>query len=74
MKLANWISLICFLIALVILWQFRQVLLLVFAAMVLAIALNSLVRRLVRRYQIPRYQAVLGTVGLVFLFLIAFAV
>ena len=67
MKLSDWISLVCFLIALMILWQFRQVLLLVFAAVVIAIALNSLVRRLVNLFHIPRGQAVLNTMGLVIL-------
>lgn len=67
MKLADWISLICFVIALVILWQFRRILLLVFAAVIIAIALNSLVRRLVGLFRIPRNQAVLLTMGLVFL-------
>lgn len=65
MKLADWVSLICFIIAMVILWQFRQVLLIVFAAMVIAIALNSLVRRLVNLLPISRGQAVLITMGLV---------
>lgn len=67
MKLSNWIGLICFVIALVILWQFRQVLLLVFAAIVIAIALNSLVRQLIKLFHIPRGQAVLNTMGLVIL-------
>ncbi|MEL7316684.1 MAG: AI-2E family transporter, partial [Cyanobacteria bacterium J06559_3] len=67
MRLSDWISLVCFLIALVILWQFRQVVLLVFAAVVIAIALNSLVRRLVNLFHISRNQAVLNTMGLVVL-------
>jgi predicted PurR-regulated permease PerM len=60
-KLTDWVSLVCLLIALVILWQFRQILLLVFAAVVIAIALNSLVRHLVQRLHISRPQAVLLT-------------
>ena len=67
MKLADWISLVCFLIALAILWRFRQVVLLVFAAVVIAIALNSLVRRLINLFHISRNQAVLNTMGLVIL-------
>lgn len=46
MKLGDWIAVICFAIALVIVWQFRQILLLVTTAVVLAVALNSLVRTL----------------------------
>ncbi|NER83451.1 MAG: AI-2E family transporter [Leptolyngbya sp. SIO1D8] len=72
MKLSDWISLVCFVIALVILWQFRQILLLVFAATVIAIALNSLVRRLIRVFHIPRNQAVLSTMGLVLIGLTIF--
>ncbi|PSN18902.1 AI-2E family transporter, partial [filamentous cyanobacterium CCP5] len=49
MKLTDWISLACLGIALFILWRFRQIILLIFAAGVLAIALNSLVRQIIRR-------------------------
>ena len=58
MKIADWISLICLLIALVILWRFRQIVLLLFAAVVIAIALNSLVRRLVHQLGVTRSRAV----------------
>lgn len=74
MKVLEWISFVCFVIALVILWQFRQVLLLVFAAVVIAISLNSLVRKLVKQLQIARPQAVLLALGLVFLGLTVFVV
>ncbi|USR90597.1 AI-2E family transporter [Phormidium yuhuli AB48] len=46
MKLGDWIAVICFVIALVIIWEFREALLLVMGAVVLSIALNSLVRLL----------------------------
>jgi len=71
-KLSDWVSLVCFVIALTIIWQFRQILLLVFAAVVIATALNSLVRRLVRVFHLSRPQAVLLTLGLVFLALLLF--
>lgn len=74
MKLSDWISLICFVIALVILWQFRGILLLVFAAVVLATALNSLVRRWQMKLGIPRVRAVLITMGLMLLAMVLFAV
>lgn len=74
MKLSDWISLICFVIALIILWQFRGILLLVFAAIVLSTALNSLVRRLVRRYDLPRPRAVLMAMGIVLIFLALFSI
>ena len=70
MKLSDWITLVCFLIVLVILWQFRQILLVVFASVVLAIALNSLVRRIVNRFRVGRGQAVLITMSWVLVLLI----
>jgi predicted PurR-regulated permease PerM len=73
-KVLEWMSFVCFVIALVILWQFRQILLLVFAAVVIAISLNSLVRKLVKQLQIARPQAVLLALGLVFLGLTVFVV
>ncbi len=48
MKLADWIGFLCLVIALIVLWQFRQILLLLFFSVVLATALNSLVRRFQR--------------------------
>lgn len=48
MTLGRWIGLLAFLLALYILWQIRQVLLLIFAAVVLANALNVLVERFCR--------------------------
>ena len=58
MKLADWVSFLCLLISLIILWQFRQIVLLVFTAVVLAIALNNLVRWIVKRFSVTRGQAV----------------
>ncbi|MEG3881183.1 AI-2E family transporter [Microcoleus sp. herbarium7] len=46
MNLGQWIGLIALLVSLYILWQIRQVILLVFIAVVFAIALNRLVRRM----------------------------
>ncbi|MGL5083992.1 MAG: AI-2E family transporter [Microcoleaceae cyanobacterium] len=66
MKLADWVGFLCLLIALVILWQFRQILLLVFTAVILAIALNSLVRRFLRS-GLQRGQAVGLTLMIVLL-------
>jgi predicted PurR-regulated permease PerM len=66
-KFIDWINLACFGIALVILWQFRQIMLLIFAAVVITIALNSLVRRFMRIYDWPRGRAVLATASIVFL-------
>ncbi len=58
MKLGEWIGLLCLAIALVLLWQIRQMLLLVFTAVVLATAINSLVRR-IQKFGIRRGLAIL---------------
>ncbi len=61
MSLGQWLGLFCIIAALYILWQIRQILLLAFTAVVLAIALNILVRKLTR-LGLPRGTAVLLTV------------
>ena len=58
MKLGEWIGLISILATFYILWSIREILLLVFMAVVIAIALNSLARRLQKtgipqRFAIP---------------------
>lgn len=73
MKLLDWIGFLSLIISLTILWQFRQILLLVFTAAVLAIALNSLVRWYVRRFRLKRQWAVLGALISVLLGAIVFA-
>ncbi len=67
MKFKDLVSFLCLAIALVILWQFRQILLLIFTAVVLAIVLNSLVRPLVRKLGIRRGLAVPMVLSLVVL-------
>ncbi len=57
MKLGEWIGLVCLAAALYVLWQIKQLLLLAFTAVVIAIALNSLTRR-VTRFGIPRRFAI----------------
>jgi predicted PurR-regulated permease PerM len=66
-KLIDWVNLAVFGIALFILWRFRQIVLLIFAAVVLTIALNSLVRRFSRIYGWNRLQSIAATAGLVVL-------
>lgn len=48
MNLGQWLGLLAIVISIYILWQIRQILLLVFAAVVLATALNKLARRFQR--------------------------
>lgn len=63
MNLGQWLSFLCLVIVLVFLWQIRQVLLLIFTAVVLATALNSLTRQF-QKLDISRSRAVLLTVSL----------
>lgn len=65
--LSNWIGLLCLCASLYVLWQFRQILLLGFMAIVLAVALNRLVRGLVERFRCKRFQAVALSLLLVLL-------
>lgn len=63
MNLGQWLSFLCLVIVLIFLWQIRQVLLLIFTAVVLATALNSLARQL-QKLEVSRSRAVLLTIGL----------
>jgi predicted PurR-regulated permease PerM len=63
-KFGQWVGLFCLIIALLILWQFRQTLLLVFAAVVVATALNRIVQRL-QKSGVRRGVAVLLTLSIV---------
>ncbi len=72
MRLIDWVGLLFLGIALVILWQFRQILLLIFTAVVLATALNSLVRWITNRFQLQRGKAVLVAMLIVLLGTILF--
>jgi len=65
MKLLDWIGFLALVISLAILWQFRQIVLLVFTSAVLAIALNSLVRLLSRTFGLKRQWSVLVALLLV---------
>jgi predicted PurR-regulated permease PerM len=65
MKFSQWIGLFAFLLSLYILWQIRQLLLLLFTAVILATALNQLVWRFQRR-RLSRGQAVFLSMGIVF--------
>jgi predicted PurR-regulated permease PerM len=56
-KLGEWIGLFCFFASLYVLWQIRQLVLLAFTAVVIAIALNSLVRQ-VQKLGMPRRGAI----------------
>ncbi|MBG1264073.1 AI-2E family transporter [Nostoc commune] len=65
MNLGQWIGLIAIVISLYILWQIREVLLLMFAAVVLATTLNRLAKRF-QRFGMKRGFAVLLAVAIFF--------
>lgn len=67
--LGKWVGLLAFTVSLYVLWEIRQVLLLVFAAVVFATALNSLVRRL-QRTGLKRGAATMLSIG-IFVILLA---
>ncbi|MEW5859852.1 MAG: AI-2E family transporter [Cyanobacteriota bacterium] len=71
MKLGQWIGLFVLVISLYILWQIREVLLLVFAAVVLATALNRLARRL-QRSGMQHGIAVLVSIALLLALIVGF--
>lgn len=71
MGLGKWVGFLALAIALYILWEIRQLLLLVFAAVIFATALNSLVRRL-QKTGMKRGGAVALAVGTVLVLLVIF--
>lgn len=71
MNFAKWISFCIVVLCLYILWQMKQLLLLIITAVVLAIGLNILVKKL-EKWQIKRNYAVLIAVGLLLGLLLGF--
>ncbi|MEH1898516.1 MAG: AI-2E family transporter [Nostoc sp.] len=71
MKLGQWIGLIAILLSLYILWQIREVLLLMFAAVVLATTLNRLAKRF-QHFGMKRGFAVLLAVAIFFAGVVGF--
>ena len=61
MKFNDWLGFLSLIISLIILWQFRQILLLLFTAVVLATTLNSIVRSLLRKFNLSRGKSILIT-------------
>jgi predicted PurR-regulated permease PerM len=64
-SLGKWVGLLAFVVSVYILWQIRQVLLLVFMAIVLATALNRIVQQL-QKLKIKRGIAVALSIGILF--------
>lgn len=71
MNLGQWIGLIALVLSLYILWQIREVLLLMFAAVVLATTLNRLAK-VFQRYGLKRGWAVVLSVAIFFIGVIGF--
>lgn len=71
MGIGQWIGLVIFVVCLYICWQIRQVLLLIFTAVVLATALNRLVQ-LFQRFRIQRGIAIFLSIGLLLFLLCGF--
>ncbi|MDV2994587.1 MAG: putative transport protein YhhT [Chroococcidiopsis sp. SAG 2025] len=71
MRLGQWLGLIALVISLYILWQIRQVVLLLFAAVVLATVLNQVVRR-IQRYRIKRGIAIAITMAILLALIVGF--
>lgn len=71
MRFGQWLGLIALIISLYILWQIRQVILLLFAAVVLATVLNRVVRRL-QRSRVKRGIAIVSTIIMVLAFIVGF--
>ncbi|GAB4375534.1 MAG: AI-2E family transporter [Elainellaceae cyanobacterium] len=71
MRLGQWISLLALAIAIYILWRIRQVLLLVFAAAVLATILNQVVKRL-QQSRVKRGFAIAITIFLLLVIIFSF--
>jgi predicted PurR-regulated permease PerM len=70
-RFGQWIGLFALVISLYILWQIRQIALVVFAAVVLATVLNQLVQFL-QRFRIKRGFAIAISVGLLLIILVGF--
>ncbi|MDJ0531603.1 MAG: AI-2E family transporter [Xenococcaceae cyanobacterium MO_207.B15] len=65
MNFSTWIGIVIFFISLYVLWQIRQLLLLIFTAVVIATSLNALVQRLCQRGFQRGYAVLLSIVLLV---------
>ncbi|MBF2029076.1 MAG: AI-2E family transporter [Oscillatoriales cyanobacterium C42_A2020_001] len=72
MKLGHWIALVALIAAVYVLWQIKEILLMVFAAVVLANSLNLLARFLQKRMPVQRAIAVLASVLCLLAFAVAF--
>ena len=71
MRLGQWLGLLALIISVYILWQIQQVVLLLFAAVVLATVLNRVVRRM-QQYRIKRGLAIAITITVLLAVIVGF--
>lgn len=69
MSMGQWLGVLSLVASLYILWQVRQLVLLIFTAIVLATVINALVRQL-QQFQLKRGWAILASLGLILSLLI----
>ena len=74
MLLGQWLGFVALVLSLYILWQIRQMLLIVFAAIVFATALNKLARKIQYRFKLPRALGILTAISIFVGILICFFV
>ena len=74
MFLGQWLGFVALVLSLYILWQIRQMLLVVFAAIVLATALNKLARKIQRQFKLTRTAGILAAISVFVGILICFFV
>ena len=72
MKLKHWIALLLLMFVSIVLWQFRQIVLLVFTAVVLSTSINGLVRWLGQQLRVQRRIAVIAALNLLLVGFAAF--
>ena len=72
MLLGQWLGFIALILSLWILWQIRQAVLIIFAAIVLATALNKLARKIQHQFRLSRTLGVLAAIGIFTAILIGF--
>jgi predicted PurR-regulated permease PerM len=72
MLLGQWLGFLALVLSLYILWQIRQVVLIIFAAIVLATALNKLARKIRHKFKLKRPISLLAAIGIFVAVLVGF--
>lgn len=72
MLIGQWLGLFALVVSLYVLWQIRQVLLIVFAAIVFATALNKLALKIQHQFKLSRTIGVLAAIGIFSAILVSF--